>query len=214
MSCGLEQEGGNLITPMALAHPLLFINSRSRNKRWNLWVGRCVSPWWPLLPSRIKGLIMDMCVCVCLTSTPECVVLPPGNHEGAAWVIAPWRDNTCQQHTYPWLIPIITWCRQFTSLSTNILLIKGKLKLESRTIAVGFAMSPRNLGGKYRCTRVASSLGDNVIDHVVCLKAGFLSHTVLSSGNDEFYTYDISVVEQVGMSFNGIAYLMKVLAFV
>ena len=44
---GLEQEDGNLIIPMALAHPLLPINSRSRNKRRNLWVGWCVSSWWP-----------------------------------------------------------------------------------------------------------------------------------------------------------------------
>ena len=42
-----EQEDGNLIIPMALAHPLLPINSRSRNKRRNLWVGWCVSSWWP-----------------------------------------------------------------------------------------------------------------------------------------------------------------------
>ena len=50
-----------------------------------------------------------------------------------------------------WLIPIITWCWPFLFVSTNILLIKSKLKLESRAIAVGVAMSPRNLGGKYRC---------------------------------------------------------------
>ena len=36
-----------VIIPMALAHPLLPINSRSRNKRRNLWVGWCVSSWWP-----------------------------------------------------------------------------------------------------------------------------------------------------------------------
>ena len=40
---------------------------------------------------------------------------------------------------------------QFPSVSTYILLIKNQLKLESRAIAVGVAMSPRNLGGKYRC---------------------------------------------------------------
>ena len=49
---GLEQEGGSLIAPMALAHPLHPIDNRSRNKRWNLWVGRCVSSWWPWFPSR------------------------------------------------------------------------------------------------------------------------------------------------------------------
>ena len=118
-------------------------------------------------------------------------------------------------HTYPWLIPIITWWRQFPSLSTNILLIKSKLKLESRAIIVGIAMSPCNLGGKYHChphpqwrkctrqffvgsracqsncIRVASLLGDNIVDHVVCLKPEFLWHTILSDENGEFYTYDI-----------------------
>ena len=37
MIFGLEQEGGSLITPMALAHPLHPIDNRSRNKRRNLW---------------------------------------------------------------------------------------------------------------------------------------------------------------------------------
>ena len=99
-----------------------------------------------------------------------------------------------------------------------MLLIKSKLKLESRAIVVGVAMSPRDLGGKYRCrphprrrkwtrqflfffvrsracqsncARVASSLCDNIVDHVVCLKAEFLWHTVFSNENGEFYTYDI-----------------------
>ena len=43
MSFGLQQEGGSLIAPMALPHPLHPIDSRSRNRRWNLWVGWCVS---------------------------------------------------------------------------------------------------------------------------------------------------------------------------
>ena len=51
MSYGLEQKGGSLMTPMALAHPLRPFNSSSRKKRRNLWVARCVSSWWPLLPS-------------------------------------------------------------------------------------------------------------------------------------------------------------------
>ena len=122
-------------------------------------------------------------------------------------------------NTYPWFIPIISWCRQFPSISTNIVLIKSKWKLESNTFAVGVAMSPRNLGGKYRChphprsrkctrqvfaeaeriksnyTRATSSLDDrdNVVDHVVCLKAEFLWHTVLSNANGNFYTYGIYV---------------------
>ena len=42
---------------MALAHPLHPIDSRSRNRRRNLWVGWCVSSWWPLFPSRSSVLI-------------------------------------------------------------------------------------------------------------------------------------------------------------
>ena len=57
MSFWLEQEGGSLITPMALARPLHPINSRSRNKRRDRWVGRCVSTWWPLFPCRNSELI-------------------------------------------------------------------------------------------------------------------------------------------------------------
>ena len=57
MIIGLEQEGGSLITPMALAHPLHPIDNRSRNKRRNLWVGGCVSSWWPWFPSRSSVLI-------------------------------------------------------------------------------------------------------------------------------------------------------------
>ena len=56
MIFGLEQEGGSLIAPMALAHPLHPIDNRSRNKRRNLWVGRCVSSWWPWFPSRSSVL--------------------------------------------------------------------------------------------------------------------------------------------------------------
>ena len=148
----------------------------------------------------------------------------------------PTRELMSTTHTYPWLIPIITWCWQFPSLSTNSMLIKSKLKLQSRAIVVGVAISPRNLGGKYgcrphprwrKCTRQFFSGNQSVsieLHHsgvvacmattssiVVCLKARFLWHTVLSNENGEFYTYlHISLLEQVGMSFNGIAYMMKV----
>ena len=54
---GLEQEGGSLVAPMALAHPLHPIDNRSRNRRRNLWVGRCVSFWWPLFQSRSSVFI-------------------------------------------------------------------------------------------------------------------------------------------------------------
>ena len=34
---------------------------------------------------------------------------------------------------------------------------------------------------------MTSSLGDNVVDHVVCLKVEFLSHTTISNKNGDFY---------------------------
>ena len=85
----------------------------------------------------------------------------------------------------------------FPFVPTNILLIKSKLKLESRGIAVDVAMSPRNLGGKYRCRlhprprTCTRQFFAGIVDHVVCLKAEFLWHTVLSNENGEFYTYGI-----------------------
>ena len=57
MIFGLEPEGGSLIAPMALVHPLHPIDNRSRNKRWSLRVGWCVSSWWPWFPSRSSVLI-------------------------------------------------------------------------------------------------------------------------------------------------------------
>ena len=62
-----DRKGGSLIAPMALAHPLHPIDNRSRNKRRNLWVGRCVSSWWPWFPSRDSVLIyMYIYVCTFL----------------------------------------------------------------------------------------------------------------------------------------------------
>ena len=67
MIFGLKQEGGSLIAPMALAHALHPIDNRSRNKRRNLWVGRCVSSWWPWFPSRSSVLIyMYIYVYICM----------------------------------------------------------------------------------------------------------------------------------------------------
>ena len=45
------------ILGLKLIHPLHIIDNRSRNRRRNLWVGWCVSSWWPLFPSRNSMLI-------------------------------------------------------------------------------------------------------------------------------------------------------------
>ena len=63
MIFGLEQEGGSLIAPMALAHPLHLIDNRSRNKRRNLWVGWCFSSWWPWFPST-SSVLMYIYICI------------------------------------------------------------------------------------------------------------------------------------------------------
>ena len=65
--------------------------------------------------------------CVFLTSTPECVVSSRGEttHEGV--------DVKNTHHTYPWLIPITTWCQQYPFEPTKIIIIiiiRSKLKLE------------------------------------------------------------------------------------
>ena len=65
MISGLEQEGGSLIAPMALAHPLHPIDNRSANKRQNLWVGWCVSSWWPLFPSR-SSVFLYIYIYICI----------------------------------------------------------------------------------------------------------------------------------------------------
>ena len=65
MIFGLEQEGGSLIAPMALAHTLHPIDNRSRNRRRNPWVGWCVSSWRPLFPSGSSALIyLSLYICI------------------------------------------------------------------------------------------------------------------------------------------------------
>ena len=55
---GVEQEDGDLVTPIALAHPFHPIKSRSKNKQRNLSVGRCVSSWWPCFWSITQIIII------------------------------------------------------------------------------------------------------------------------------------------------------------
>ena len=101
-----------------------------------------------------KGLMMDR-LC-CWHQLPSVLSRRAGRSRGCSPSDRPaarqhTRELMSTTQTYPWLIPFITWCWPFPFVSTKILLIKSNLKLESRAIAVGVAMSPRNLGGKYRC---------------------------------------------------------------
>ena len=114
-------------------------------------------------------------------------------------IFVSWRENTRGNvppiiHTQSWLNPIITWY-QLWFIVINNLLIKTNFKFDWRTIAA--AMLPCNCG-KYRsrllpCRENAGAtfvrkakwvnrtapdwchqLGDNNVNHAVCLKAEFL----------------------------------------
>ena len=139
-------------------------------------------------------------------------------------------------HDYNMMPTIRKWCRQFPFLSTNILHIKSKRKLASRAIAVRVAMSPRNLGGKYRvrphpcsrkCTRQLFFCGKQRVliklhqNSVIARRQRSppcgvfqswisVEHSPFQRKWEVLHNCDISVLKQVGMSFNGIAYFMKV----
>ena len=96
MIFGLEEEGGSLIAPIALAHPLHPIDNRSRNRRLNLWVGWCVSSWWSLFPSRssvyiyIYIYIYALLYEFCFLWFTNCVLLSDDNSliPGCLWLLA------------------------------------------------------------------------------------------------------------------------------
>ena len=90
-------------------------------------------------------------------------------------------------------------------------------------------MSPRNLGGRYRChphprsrkcayqflretervNRTTPRLASSAWRHRRWSCGVFIAHCPFQQKWRVLHSYDISALEQVGMSFNGIAYLMK-----
>ena len=112
---------------MALAHPLHPIDNRSRNRRRNLWVGWCVSSWWPLFPSSsvlinigiyIYALLYEFCFlwftnCVLLSNdnsiTSECV-----------WLLAFVQNNTLMLGIWCSTFPHLPWCFCPWTLFRNI----------------------------------------------------------------------------------------------
>ena len=100
---GLQQESGSLIDPMALAHPLHPIDNRLRNRRRNLWVGWCVSSWWPSFPSRSSVLIYIYIYIYMLFDMSSiffglnnCILLSDDNSliPGCLWLLAFVSNNT------------------------------------------------------------------------------------------------------------------------
>ena len=149
--------------------------------------------------------------CVLLKTTPEWVVSPRGEttHEGVD--VNNTHLSMINPPDYYMMLAISVTIYQYSAYQKQI-----KAWIESN--GSRRCMSPRNIGGKYRCRphprwrkcthqffffpepeRVNGTAserrhrlhGDNIVDHVVCLKVEFLWHTVLSNENGEFYTYDI-----------------------
>ena len=96
MIFALEPESGSLIAPMALAHPLHPTVNRSRNRRRNLWVGWCVSSWWPLFPSRSSVSIYIYIYMQVLYWFTNCVLLSDDNSliPGCLWLLEFVLNNT------------------------------------------------------------------------------------------------------------------------
>ena len=114
-------------------------------------------------------------------------------------------------HTYPWLIPIITWCWPFPFVSTNILHVKANWSLNRKqapsalpchhvilvaSVAVAKVQVPVFSGKQSVLIELHQSgvIAWRPWQHprsCGVFKAEFLWHTVLSNKNGEFYTYSM-----------------------
>ena len=105
-STGLEQEGGNLIATMALAHPLHPIDNRSRNRCRNLWVGWCVSSRWHLFPSVLINLYLYALLYeFCFLLSDDNSLIP-----GCLWLLAFVLNNTSILGIWCSTIPHLPGC--------------------------------------------------------------------------------------------------------
>ena len=108
----------SLTTVMALAHPLHPTDNRSRNRRRNLWVGWCVSSWWPLFPSRssvfiyIYIYIYVLLYEFCFLWFTNCVLLSDDNSliPGCLWLLAFVLNNTLILGIWCSTIPHLPGC--------------------------------------------------------------------------------------------------------
>ena len=132
MTFGLEQEGGSLIAPMALAHPLHPIDNRSRNKRRNLWVGRCVSSWSPWFPSRSSVLIyMYIYICMYIPYTSSVI---GSIYNGS--VIQYWPSCTPSRSIVECAVPGLNATFCFLWFTNCVLLFDKNLILECLSLLV------------------------------------------------------------------------------
>ena len=112
---------------MALAHPLHPIDNRSRNRRRNLWVGWCVSSWWPLFPS--SSVLINICVYIyallyefCFLWFINCVLLSNDNciTSECVWLLAFVQNNTLMLGIWCSTFPHLPWCFCPWTLFRNI----------------------------------------------------------------------------------------------
>ena len=149
MIYGLEQEGGRLIAPMALAHPLHPIDNRSRNRRRNLWVGWCVSSWWPLFPP-ISFVLRNIYIC------------------SSIWVLFLWFNNFVLLSDVNNLIPGCLWLLAFVSNNILILCIwcstiphlPGCFCPRTFFQNIGFNMVPSDPFMSHLATQLGNSAGE------------------------------------------------------
>ena len=108
--------GWELIAPMALAHPLHPIDTRSKNRRWNRWVGWCVSSRWPLFPSRSSVFIYIYIYALlyefCFLWFTNCVLFSDDNSliPGCLWLLAFVLNNTLILGIWCSTIPHLPGC--------------------------------------------------------------------------------------------------------
>ena len=172
-----------------------------------------------------KGSNMILCYCRC--QNPEGGVSPrraapsrgrsPSDSPKARQ--HPREFDTNNTQTQSCLIPITTWCHHFPT-ATNIMLIKSNLKFESRATAVStpdLENARATFAGDWACeielhqTRVICFPWRQRSWSYGVFKSWIsYAHCPFQWKLQVLHNYDISVLQQAGLLFNGIACLMKV----
>ena len=177
----------------------------------------------------VGGLCDPNVIIGCLRDQAWLCVLLVSNARGCC--LAPRRDNTrgSLSPTILMFDPNYNMMPPYFSTATDILLIKINLKFESRATAVSVATSPRYLRGKYssrphprsrKCACQFLQETERVKSNCFPWRQRGWSCGVFKSWISDahcpsqrkwqvLHNYDISVLQQVGIFFNGIACLVK-----
>ena len=92
--------------------PRPVVNGMERNKRRNLWIGRCVSSWWPLFRSRSSVCIYALLYEFCFLWFTNCVLLSDDNSliPGCLWLLTFVLNNTLILGIWCSTIPHLPGC--------------------------------------------------------------------------------------------------------